>query len=370
MRRALFITHDVSIYGASRSLQAITSNYKGDLQIDLAINKSFRKKNNKAEISRLFSIEKERIFEFSLPFSFCWVGKPNISLGARLKNLLAWLTRGRLQKFITHNQYDFIYLNSLVLHPLVNKKNENYFIHVREVFDQTNPNAIKNLKRAKGIIFIDKATREAFGNEDFRGEIILNNPFDMRMVEKINDHQIQFSNESRTVISMIGQIHDGKGTQFIINSFLHAPNNKDALLVIVGKGDSRYIENCKKQVGDAQNVIFYGEETVIKKIYKISDFIIRGESFPCIGRTVYEGLYSGCEVIMPENRPGNKLGLEEIFMNYVHFYEPRNMEDLIRVLNNCIGRKITTRKYRSNIDEYMNKFDLFIKTLIDKSPAK
>jgi len=361
MKRALFITHDVSIYGASRSLQAITNNYVNkDFEIDLAITTSFRGKNDKNEISRLFNIKHDRIFEFHLPLSFCWANKPSVPLSIRIKNLLSRLLRWRLRLFISRNRYDLIYLNSLVLHSLITK-NENYVIHVREVFDRVSSDVIEDLKKAKGIIFIDEATRNAFSIE-FRNAIILNNPFDMRGVEKTNKLPGKFTNEPRTIISMLGQLFESKGTRFIIDSFLKSPENKNALLLIVGKGDAQYLEDCKKQADNAPNVIFYGEEAAIEKIYGVSDFIIRGESIPCIGRTVYEGLYSGCEVIMPGYSSGNMLGLEDRFINSVHFYEPRNTNSLVHILNQCIGRKITERKYHSNIDQYIRQFDSFLTT--------
>jgi hypothetical protein len=367
MIKALFITHDVSgIYGASRSLQALLCNYNNrDIKIDLAVNKKFIGHNSLTRISRLFKVDSGAIFEFYLPFSFCWVGKSRAPLPVVLKNTLSVLTRKSLEKFIKREKYDVVYLNSLVLHSLINK-HDNYIIHVREIFDHSDSTVIQNLKQAKGIIFIDQSTSDVFRNEYFKNKIILNNPFDMRNVKDASAN-VLLLNEQRTVISMVGQIHEGKGTLFIIQTFLKSDMNRDAILLIVGGGNPNYIAACKKEAEGKSNIIFFGEEPEIEKIYKVSDYIIRGESLPCIGRTIYEGLYSGCHVIIPGDVMDNALGIDDEFAKLVHFYEPRNSEDLKKVFADCIGRKVKDREYKSNVEDYVKKFHSFLVKCITPS---
>jgi glycosyltransferase involved in cell wall biosynthesis len=367
MIKALFITHDVSVYGASRSLQALLSNYQNHgVQIDLAINKKFFGKNDHVKVSSLFKVDADAIYEFYLPFSFCWVGKSKMPIPVVLKNKLSVLARSQMRRFIDEKKYDVIYLNSLVLHSLITT-NVNCIIHVREIFDNSDETVIQNLKRARGLIFIDQSTRDAFKDVPFRNAIILNNPFDMNKVEGVSVTSLPLSTEKRTVISMIGQIHEGKGTLFIIKAFIRTPNNANAILLIVGGGDENYMLACKKAAKGKGNIIFLGEQSEIEKVYRISDYIIRGESMPCIGRTIYEGLYSGCHVIIPGTSNDNSLGIENEYQNFVHFYEPRNDNALGNVFSKCIGNKITNRKYNSNVKEYVEKFHSF---LIDSITSK
>ena len=80
----------------------------------------------------------------------------------------------------------------------------------------------------------------------------------------------------------------------------------------------------------------------VNGIYAISDFIIRGEECFGVGRTVYEGLYSGCNVIIQGERQIDlfKISGYDKFKKKIFFYEPRNPEILrktvISVVNNCL----------------------------------
>ena len=360
MIKVLFITHDVSIYGASRSLQTLLNNYDNEnVQVDLAVNKKIVGKQDKADIGRRFNVPEESIVEFYLPFSLCWSGQPALPFQVKIKNMLSRLTRSALNNFIKKENYDAVYLNSLVLHTLVTKEVK-FITHVREVFDRTHHDVIRNLKKAKGIIYIDQSTHDAFAGELVEHSIILNNPFDMRRVQQASSPDVPAERTARTVFSIIGQVQEGKGTLFIIQSFIQSTENTNGTLLIVGGGDEDYTRRCKQEAAGRSNIIFYGEESSIEKIYKISDYIIRGESFPCIGRTVYEGLYSGCDVIIPGSKADNTLGIESFFLDSVHFYEPRNIVALAKIFDRCMGNKITKRTYTSNVNEYVGKFHSFL----------
>ena len=115
--KALFITHDTSIYGASKSLQALLKNYNG-VTIDLAINKNFLKNADFARIKDIFGPNISNIYRLYLPFKLCYeVNIPVARFVKIVKRNFFWkLHKKSFYNLIARNKYDFIHLNSLVLY--------------------------------------------------------------------------------------------------------------------------------------------------------------------------------------------------------------------------------------------------------------
>jgi len=248
---------------------------------------------------------------------------------------------------------------------------ENYIIHVREIFDGSNPRVYDSLGKARGVIFIDKATQEPFSHLALANSIVLNNPFDMTGAAALSHRDIEGDHpelRDRTVFSLIGKITERKGAEFIIRCFMDVPNADNRLLV-VGEGDSRYMKKCRDIAREDPRIILWGEEGDIRKIYLLTDYVLRGEPFQCVGRTIFEGLYAGCSVILPAVQEGGDF-LDEYdeFRDSIFLYLPRDADQLKELFRTLTGKKIRERTFRSNVGEYTAAFQRFVEKILH-SPA-
>ena len=113
--------------------------------------------------------------------------------------------------------------------------------------------------------------------------------------------------------------------------------------------------------GNDGRVIFCGEMKDTGSIYRISDYIIRGEPQFCIGRTIYEGLFAGAGAIIPGHAADiGKMQSGDELREKIHFYEPESEETLATVIQECSHDRQRDRKFRSNIRHYMERYNRFI----------
>ena len=305
------------------------------------------------------------IYECILPISYCYIGKSNSFIhrfSSGIKSLFRQRILNNLCSFIKNKNYSYIYINSLILHKIISN-NYPCIIHVRERYDGSDPTVYDSLCKAKGVVFIDNAVYEPFKHLTLKHTLIINNPIDM---VKLNHIDLKVPvDQTKTIFTYIGRIEPDKGISFLIDAFQEA-NLRDSILLIVGGGDEDYV-NCmmNKSVG-YHNIIFYGVEDNIQMIYDISDYILRGENQQCVGRTMYEGLYSGCEVIIPGNDLSHVFE-GETFKDMIHFYTPCNKDELSELIKKFNGTKISNRIYRSNVKDYMQKFNAFVRECLNET---
>ncbi len=371
--RGLFLTHDISNYGASRSLQLLLNNYR-DIHIDLIVRKNlFRKDVSIQDIRSRFGPHIAVIARHYLPFDHCYKYRPDNSCKITLQriiNRIVWrATRSRVYDIIEKGNYDFIHLNSLVLHPVITPGYP-FVIHMRDIYDQSSLHALINVKKAKGVIFIDETTREPFLNVSLSHSIVLNNPFDMTLLNEYTKRHFNWPERDftkRIIFSIIGGVTEKKGVDFIIRSFMKLRND-NARLLIVGRGEKDYESLCRRIALQDKRIIFWGEERDILKIYSISDYILRGEEYQCIGRTIYEGLYASCQVIIPAEVVNRKPMFEfDTFKQAIHFYQPRNEHELSDLLKRLSLIKVRKLSFYSNVDVYVRQFHQFILGLINNA---
>jgi hypothetical protein len=363
---ALFVTHDTGHYGAARSLQTFLASYETQ-RADLLINRRLLRQNDIEAIRSCFGPHVANIWEGLLPFDRCFHGKPTMTVPLLARNALASWGRGRLLDRIAAESFDFIYLNSLALHGLIDPRLP-FIIHVREIYDGTNPEAVKFLDKARGVIFIDGATKAAFPQLSAPW-IILNNPFDMRVGDpnKVKSMCDRLNIRGRTVFTLIGMMNENKGTDFVINSFCRVARH-DAILLLVGNGSEAYETYCRKLANGSPDVIFHGFEEDVASIYNMSDYIIRAEAYPCVGRTIYEGLYSGCEVVVPgDTSTAGDIFEYDRFKEKIYFYPPRQSEALESIFRNLKKLDVRGPSSMSNVCDFINGFDSFVGKVVSCS---
>jgi glycosyltransferase involved in cell wall biosynthesis len=367
MERVLYVMHSTSlIYGASKSLSELLRNV--DYEFDLVFPKSTSNNISDQDIRKHFGKNLKNIFRFWLPYEKVFLGKSKsdyLSLNTYkyyLKQLISYIDIFKIRGLA--KRYNYIYLNSITLYPIINKKSR-YFIHIREIYSGSSFRMkflVRKLNSALGIIFIDNSTFEPFINK-VNNYIILNNPFDMRNVRDIEKEKILHElhiKQNTIIVSILGKITELKGIRFIIEAFSKI-NRDEMILLIVGDVNNPYADYCKKMSIGTDKIHFLGELTDVEPIYAISDYILRGDPVFAIGRTIYEGLYSGCNVIIPGTENNAKDIFQYLtFKEKIHFYFPRDQESLLKILNNCRKNSILTDYPISNIDCYISSHREFI----------
>jgi glycosyltransferase involved in cell wall biosynthesis len=353
--KALFITQTTFL---ARSLVTHLLNTEDD--IDLLLDKKLVGDNINVIYAKKKFIDKvHHIYECVLPRSDCYIGKSKLishGMFGRIKELLYPLSLNKINKIIEDNKYSYIHINSLIFHKIINGTYP-FILHVRERYDGSDPSVYNSLMKASGVIFIDETTYKPFCNLDLKHKIILNNPIDMSP-DKINKLKM-IIDTNKTIYTVIGRVEIEKGISTIIDAFIKA-NPENSILLIVGTGETDFFNSSMNRAYGNKNIIFYGIEENIQLIYDISDYIIRGEYEQCVGRTMYEGLYSGCEVIVPGNDMTSVFEREK-FEHMIHFYKPLDTNELSTLFKKFDGSKIQNKIYRSNVKEYMQKFNSFIK---------
>lgn len=366
--KALFVLHEgIFIYGANRSIAGVLQNLEYDY--DLLVCKSFTRKVDEAELRRLLGKHLQNIYMVWMPRYRCQY-YDRVSFFSEcshiVNNAIAFFCKGKRKRVIREGNYDYVHLNSLVLFPLIDDT-ARYVIHAREIIDPQYRRLgqfVKALERAAGVIYIDEATRipiEAVMRNN--RTMVLNNPFDMTWVAKA-DYEESLKKcgvtHKHTIFAMLGQVVDKKGSQFVIRSFMRH-DNPDSRLLIVGNNEHAYGHKCRKTAESDGRVIFCGEMKNTESIYRVSDYIIRGESQFCIGRTIYEGLFAGAGVIIPGHKTDlAKMQSGEELREKIHFYEPGSEEALAEVIQQCSCVKQKNREFRSNIGNYMKQYNRFI----------
>jgi hypothetical protein len=353
---ALFVTHDVGLYGAPRSLQTFLSRFD-TRSAELMVNRRVFGRNDLEALRRRFGPFVSTVREAWLPFDMCFDGQPPHTLKLRARNALAALGRSALLRRIEAQAYDFIHLNALVLHPLIDERLP-FILHVREIYDGRDPAVPAAVRKARAAIFIDEATYAPFRAAGIAGTVI-NNPFDMSDLDPAAGERLLRLWEVRgeTLFVLIGKLNDNKGAAFVVEAFAQAGNPR-AKLVLVGEGDPRYVERCKALAAGHANIVFHGFEHDVNAVYAAADYVVRGEEYACIGRTIYEGLYAGCEVVVPGTaRDAEGMFEAARFGRRVHTYMPRSVTELTALFRDLPKPRRELSGARSNVDTYLQAFD-------------
>lgn len=373
--KILFILHSTNIeYGAARSVRYILQNTEDSY--DVVCSYILRIRYTEQSIRDYIGSSSHKIFYANLPnelYSVFPLEKPDISwryirkcIRLKIQKLLAYIDKYRIYRIIEHGKYDLVYLNSISLYPIITDKYK-FVMHAREIYSGYDlANFYKKLALLKGIIYIDEAVKKSITINNIP-RITLNNPFDMLAVRNIDVQSIRHKyciKSSDIVFAIIGAVTPSKGVDFVINA-IHRSCVKSIKLLVVGEINSQYAQNCLKLAEKDPRIMFLGTIVEIENIYSILDYIIRADSVFCIGRTVYEALYAGCGVIIQgDDSDVPTMPQYELFKDKIYCYRPRDDNSLVEQIKLLSHKKITDRKYYSNVDEYIKQFELFLDSVV------
>ena len=362
-KKILFVTHALeSLYGAATSLRLLLENYSG-IDADLLLPRSFRHPRDLAATATRFACVR-RAYEISMPVDLGLLGIRR-GLADTAHGAAHWLgwQRDRVlyRRILRNGSYDIVHFNSPALHHML-LPGLPAVTHMRDIIIDSRSPVIDKLAGGRGIVFIDAATRQPFTRrENSMHAITLNNPIDMREGSQRLRHPL--INQAATVFSMIGRVSELKGVHLVIEAF-RLGAGADAVLVIVGAGSGDYTARCRAAASGDPRILFWGEEENIDSVYAVTDYVVRGDPAPCVGRTVYEGLYSGCRVIMPGPGQPDLIFEAARFQDAIFFYGAGQKNELSAVFSARTGKKIQARQYQSNISDYVMAFDAFIASCI------
>lgn len=361
--KVLFVTHDISNYGASKSLQTLIRILsKENIYCELVVRRRILGKHDYNEIRERFGVG--NVHGFWLPFWNCFVGRKHAltikeTIWLFINNFLSRGANKKIIELAKKRNVDVVHLNSVVLIDMISHDGP-FIVHVRELVDSTFDDSLsRKIRAASGVIFIDNVVSKPFENFEVRNSLVLKNPFDL-MSNPESLRSAKFTScisriNNKYVIAIIGYVKDEKGINFIID-FLKINNDKRFVILVVGHGD--LFDTCKNFERIDPRLIVYGEEEDISIIYKNADLVIRGEDVPRLGRTVYEAIYYGANVLIPGQKANYPSDLFEKYSEHVYLYNARDLTDFSKQVTELVSRGKTERKIK-----HPGQYD--IKPLID-----
>lgn len=374
--KALFIIHcQDPIYGAGRSVGNLIRNLDADVDIVFPVKIKKEGRITPEQIKQFYGPRVRHVWYLPQPARLTVCDPhpgPSQRIKSCVKEMLYWLAKPRYRRLFEQGGYDFIQLNSLTLFPMLDNRWP-MFLHVREAALEKpfwwNRSLPKKMEQAHGIIYIAEENRR-YCLPRKTPDIVLVNPFDQTGVARV-DYQKALGKYRltgrETVYAIIGNVIETKGVRFVIEAFLQARLDS-AVLLVVGQDTlhKSYEKKICEDFGQLTNVRLLGEIVGMDEIYRIVDFVVRGDPVAGAGRTVQEGLYSGAGAIITGSREENlatldlPAGLDP--EERVFFYPIRDKEALVRAFRATSGKKFEQRQYYSNVPEYVKQFTAFVQT--------
>lgn len=371
--RALFIIHcQDPVYGASRSVSAVIRNLDADIDIIFPFKIKKDGRITPEQIKRYYGNCVRNIWYLPQPAKLTILESFHVPIADKIKciakDILYFMLKPYYYRILKKGKYDFIHLNSVTLYPMLDSRYP-MFLHVRETIRKTLPfehrKFTQKAARAHGVLFINDSTKKVFPKIDVP-QIVLINPIDQINVGKVNLQKAQqyFNlDRTKTVYAIIGNVIQCKGVLFVARAFQKAAL-ENAILLIVGQDSAHRKYERQVQEFAAQNpcIRVLGEIENTDVVYRITDYVVRGDETIGLGRTVFEGLYSGCGAVLQYQTQEDRVdsGIPEEMFKKVFFYKLQDEESLISAFRESQNKKMVSRRYESNVSKYLDAFLKFI----------
>jgi hypothetical protein len=348
LKKVLVIGHSNfwSTYGAATSIRShhkifIENNH---YQLFHIYRREILKSNyNDCYMDELFDPESEWIEINSKMFKHKDNGFFKKTISEHIPNKISRIFSSRLISKIKLIDPEIIHLNSIVLFPFLHFlkfskiKKCKIIMHIREVINPEAKNyAMELLRYVDQFVFIDSTTRNEFVKvfplPSDKMKIVLN-PFIINRKGSFFKKLVP----GKFVFAIVGGIYHDKGVEFVCDAFLKA-KIENSILYIIGRKNSL----AKKiELSHPSNKIMWLDEIpnfgVNGGFYEV-DCLIRGDPIFCSGRSVFEALYSGSNVIIPGSIDDvNSDKFLADLKNNVFVYSPRNSDSLISALQSVVA---------------------------------
>lgn len=291
-----------------------------------------------------------------------------------LKKLSYKLSAYEINLFINFFNPEIIHLNSHILLSFFNRvKRKNNFknqkikviCHIRDFVSNLKEKDVISFQNIDNFICIDSASRESLlRNIGFlkMKTVIIPNPFKAIKSTKEFNFQVKINNYD-LIIGFVGTLINDKGIDFIVDSLAKFKTVKKIAFIIVGDGLLyKSIINKSKIIKNIDIVLTGLVESLSESnFYEQIDLLIRGDKSFRTGRTVFEALYQGKDVLIPKsiNQEIQESQLE-IFKNSVHFYKARDTRSFIESLEVFIKdfkNNSHQKTIKNNFSEYAESIE-------------
>lgn len=176
---------------------------------------------------------------------------------------------------------------------------------------------------------------------------------------KILELESAKKDENLRYLLYIGKIERRRNTLFLIN-LLHAINKtkNNVKLILIGKGESEYIEEVKKEIEKYKlnDKIIYIEkmqQEELSNIYKISDIFLLPTEYEIFGMVLLEAMYFGLPVITTYNG-GSSTIIENEKNGFI--CDGMNMENWKNVIKELLEKEKLYNYISKNEIETINNY--------------
>jgi glycosyltransferase involved in cell wall biosynthesis len=383
MDKVAFITHTTDVGGASASFLTVMQALAG--AITYSDHLLIHPKTNKSDA---YGWLKDTMphFQWALPFAWIFRGaEPGLHRKAYRMFMEGFAVLAFLFKYnsiLAREQVRTIYLNSLVLYILLPflPRNMKKIIHIRESLDGSIESKFAVwviIRYADVIATIDKKVALPFASS--ANVRVVPNPIDMtraweqRECKKFLKTRAEIPEES-TVVALVAPVSKQKGHDFLLKCLermkTHCNQNLHlkVTFALAGISDSEHNNKLTNALKEYKNVKYIGMVWDVSPIYAMSDVVIRCEDYLPIGRTVWEGMYSGLPVLLPVRPEDDKSVIIDYLGRYMFLYKAGNVDDFLSILNFIIENRkmLPTFPQTNNIAESAKGFI----SVLGGSPSK
>ncbi|MDR3490480.1 MAG: hypothetical protein P4M12_00390, partial [Gammaproteobacteria bacterium] len=384
--KVLLISHVPidSVYGTATSLRSHfealeqTGQYEFQLICQKPIFHGDRIKISNNDIKKTWPSIKN-IKSVITPYRFNYDGvsqRVDHTFRTRLHRIISLMRWNMLTNTINQFNPQIIHLSSLVLAPLASWFKHHMDMptipivgHVRELLRKPlSVNEIHEIEFLDMLICIDSAAKSrlldvmtgAIGDDRVA---VVQNPFRSSLASPDPDLFEGIDLNSTTVFAIVGEVSRDKGVKKVCEDFLKA-NLSGSVLLVVGEGkDTKYVEEVEKLCNNNRGkLLWIGQHPnlIDRGFFNGVDVIVRGDATFRTGRTVYEALFSGANVLLP----GDKTDLDNdpslaVFRNQVFLYKSMDSPSLIYAYKcfatqfpKMFSARVKPSKTKNNFDSY------------------
>lgn len=366
MKQAIVVEANWLTGGAVKSTQLLVKGL--DHKVDLILPRiAGRNYNTNYQVRRFFGENVDRVYDFFLPFDMQGTYGYERLIGVLplgLTNRMFQKNKEELFCFLNEQDYDNIHLNSLSLHPMLDERLP-MTIHVRQIFDgeeKEKQSFLTSFNKAKGIVYISNQEKKPFEEYDYHS-IVLNNPVDQTGINSVDTTKVRrkYNIGSGDIVFLLaGGVSESKGQLLAIKAALKMKRKRFKFIVAGGEEDPGYLRQCMELVkGDGR--FHFTKRWISKKeideLYSVTDALLRADSMVGLGRTALEALYSGCNVVLPDDESLNEKECSR-FVKQIYPYEMKNIDSMAAILD---GMSQCHKHFGlSNKKEYAEEFYRFV----------
>ena len=159
----------------------------------------------------------------------------------------------------------------------------------------------------------------------------------------------------KKILMYVGNLKPHKNLERLLIAFSRLKNNKDCVLLLVGKAFENYnvLEEKEEEFGIKDKVIHTGivSEEELVDLYNLIDLFVFPSLYEGFGLTVIEALKCGTNVVC-----SNTSSIPEVGGDVVSYFNPKDIDEMTKVIEQEL-EKPDTKEDRQKRISWANNFD-------------